>query len=179
MTSGWRTAVACAAAKIIIWEKMLPCFHGAPWTWTGATSWRPWTATVANVNPLASFAQDAKIVAASNGCVLRARGITLNSWCNVNSYVVAVRFNTKNWKYPPLPMTVDILNRRFVDNDEKEEILEKEKILTNIINVFRTKSFWWLFFIYKKSSILINYFCHFLVKKAQWESTLIEFVFKN
>ena len=70
-----------------------------------------------------------------------AWGTTLNSWCNVNSYVVAVRFNTKNWKYPPLPMTVDILNRRFVDNNEKEEILEKEKILTNIINVFRTKSF--------------------------------------
>ena len=39
-------------------------------------------------------------------------------------------------------MTVDILNRRFVDNDEKEEILEKEKILTNIINVFKTKSFY-------------------------------------
>ena len=68
--------------------------------------------------------------------------ITLNSWRNVYSYVVAVRFNTKNWKYPPLPMTVDILNRRFVDNDEKEEILEKEKILTNIINVFKTKSFY-------------------------------------
>ena len=30
-------------------------------------------------------------------------------------------------------MTVDILNRRFVNNDEKEEILEKEKILTNIM----------------------------------------------
>ena len=39
-------------------------------------------------------------------------------------------------------MTVDILNRRFADNDGKEEILEKEKILTNIINVFRTKLFW-------------------------------------
>ena len=75
-------------------------------------------------------------------CAEAWSSITLNSWRNVNSYVVAVRFNTKNWKYPPLPMTVDILNRRFVDNDEKEEILEKEKILTNIINVFRTKSFW-------------------------------------
>ena len=71
-----------------------------------------------------------------------AWSITLNSWRNVNSYVVVVRFNTKNWKYPLLPMTVHILNRRFVNNDEKEEILEKEKILTNIINVFRTKSFW-------------------------------------
>ena len=70
-----------------------------------------------------------------------AWGITLNSLRNVKSYVVAVRFNSKNWKYPPLPMTVDILNRRFVDNDEKEETLEKEKILTNIINAFRTKSF--------------------------------------
>ena len=29
-------------------------------------------------------------------------------------------------------MTVDILNRRFVDNDEKEEILEKEKILQTL-----------------------------------------------
>ena len=39
-------------------------------------------------------------------------------------------------------MTVDILNRRFVNNEEKEEILEKEKILTNIISVFKNKSFW-------------------------------------
>ena len=69
--------------------------------------------------------------------------ITMNSWRNVNSYVVAVRLNTKNWKYPPLPMTVTILNRRLVNNDEKKEILEKEeKNLTNIINVFRTKSVW-------------------------------------
>ena len=68
--------------------------------------------------------------------------ITLNSWGNVDSYVVGVRFNTKNWRYPPLPMTVDILNRRFVNSDEKKEILEKEKIPTNIINVFRTKSVW-------------------------------------
>ena len=69
--------------------------------------------------------------------------ITLKSWRNVKSYVVAVRFNTKNWKYPLLFMTVDILNRRFVDNDEKNKILEKEeKILTNIINIFRTKSVW-------------------------------------
>ena len=68
--------------------------------------------------------------------------ITLNSWCNVDSQVVAVRFNTKNWRYPPLPMTVYILNRRFVKSDEKKEILGKEKILANIINVFRTKSVW-------------------------------------
>ena len=40
-------------------------------------------------------------------------------------------------------MRVDILNRRFVNNDEKNKILEKEeKILTNIINIFRTKSVW-------------------------------------
>ena len=75
-------------------------------------------------------------------CAEALGSITLNSWRNVNSYVVAVRFNSKNWKYPLLPMTVDILNRRIIDNDEKEEILEKEKILTNIINVFKTKSFW-------------------------------------
>ena len=40
-------------------------------------------------------------------------------------------------------MTVTILNRRLVNNDEKKEILEKEeKNLTNIINAFRTKSVW-------------------------------------
>ena len=67
----------------------------------------------------------------------------MNSWRNINSYVVAVRFNTKNCKYPPLPMTVDILSRRIINNDEKNEILEKEeKILKNIINIFKTKSFW-------------------------------------
>ena len=53
-----------------------------------------------------------------------------------------MRFNTKNWRYPPLLMTVYILNRRFVKSDEKKEILGKEKILANIINVFRTKSVW-------------------------------------
>ena len=45
-------------------------------------------------------------------CAEAWRSITLNSWRNINSYVVAVRFNTKNCKYPPLPMTVDILSRR-------------------------------------------------------------------
>ena len=144
--SGWRTAAACAAAKIIIWEKMLPCCHGVSWTWTGATFSRPWTATVMNANPLASFAQGKNCRHFKRLCAEALGSITLNSWRNVNSYVVAVRFNSKNWKYPLLPMTVDILNRRIIDNDEKEEILEKEKILTNIINVFKTKSFWWLFF---------------------------------
>ena len=69
--------------------------------------------------------------------------ITLKKWCKINSFIVAVRFNTKNWKYPPLPMTVDILNRPIVNNDEKNKILEKEeKILTNIINIFKTKLVW-------------------------------------
>ena len=69
--------------------------------------------------------------------------ITLNSWHNINSYVVAVTFNTKNCKYSLLPMTVDILRRRIINNDGKIEILEKEeKILKNIINIFKTKSFW-------------------------------------
>ena len=69
--------------------------------------------------------------------------ITLNSWHNINSYVVAVRFITKNCKYPPLPMTVDILRRRIINNDGKNEILEKEeKILKNIINILKIKSFW-------------------------------------
>ena len=40
-------------------------------------------------------------------------------------------------------MTVDILRRRIINNDGKIEILEKEeKILKNIINIFKTKSFW-------------------------------------
>ena len=40
-------------------------------------------------------------------------------------------------------MTVDILNRRFIEDDEKKKILEKEeKIFTNIINVFKRKSVW-------------------------------------
>ena len=69
--------------------------------------------------------------------------ITLNSWRNINSYVVAVRFNTKNWKYPLLPMTVNILRRRIINNDEKNKILEKEeKILNNIINILKIKSVW-------------------------------------
>ena len=52
--------------------------------------------------------------------------ITLNSWRNVNSYVVAVRFNTKNWKYPLLPMTVDILNRRFVDSEKRRNFRKRK-----------------------------------------------------
>ena len=58
--------------------------------------------------------------------------ITLNSWRNVNSYVVVVRFNTKNWKYPPLPMTVDILNRCFVNNAEKIKFQKKKKFLKTL-----------------------------------------------
>ena len=69
--------------------------------------------------------------------------ITLNSWRNINSYVVAVRFNTNNWKYPPLPMAVNILRRRIINNDEKNKILEKEEnILNNIINILKIKSVW-------------------------------------
>ena len=40
-------------------------------------------------------------------------------------------------------MTVDILRRRIINNDGKNEILEKEeKILKNIINILKIKSFW-------------------------------------
>ena len=40
-------------------------------------------------------------------------------------------------------MTVDILRRRSINNDEKNEILEKEEnILKNVINIFKTKLFW-------------------------------------
>ena len=54
--------------------------------------------------------------------------VTLNSWRNINSIVVAVRFNCKNYKYPKtLPMTVDILNRRLINKEEKILIKKKKK----------------------------------------------------
>ena len=57
-----------------------------------------------------------------------AETVTLNSWRNINSFVVPVRFNCKNYKYPKtLPMTVDILNRRLINKDEKILIKKKKK----------------------------------------------------
>ena len=69
----------------------------------------------------------------------KAWRITLNSWRNVGSYVVAVRLNTMNRNYRPLPMTCDILNRQFINDDEMKLYKEKEqKILyEKIINKYK------------------------------------------
>ena len=68
-----------------------------------------------------------------------AWGITLNSWQNVGSYVVAVRFNTMNRNYRLLLMTCDILNRQYISDDEEKLYKEKEqKILyEKIINKYK------------------------------------------
>ena len=69
-----------------------------------------------------------------------AWGITLNRWRSyARSYVVAVRFNFLNQKYPKtLPMTVDILNRFIVDVDEEKLYKEKEEnILYKKIKIFK------------------------------------------
>ena len=40
-------------------------------------------------------------------------------------------------------MTVEILNRRLVNSDQKKRILEKEKIFkTNVIQAFRNDYYW-------------------------------------
>ena len=58
-----------------------------------------------------------------------AETITLNSWRDCcDSFVVAVRFNSMNRKYPKtLPITVDIINRRRVNADEKKKKFRKRK----------------------------------------------------
>ena len=66
--------------------------------------------------------------------------ITPNSWRNVRSYVVAVRFNSMNQKYPKtLPMTVDILNRFIINVDEEKLYKEKEQniLYEKIINKYK------------------------------------------
>ena len=74
----------------------------------------------------------------------KAWGITLNSWKYVRSYVVAVRFNSMNQKYPKtLPMMVDILNKIIINVDGEKLYKEKEqKILyEKIINKYKRWSF--------------------------------------
>ena len=68
-----------------------------------------------------------------------AWGITLNSWRKVGSYMVAVRFNSMNRNYRQLPMSCDILNRQYINDDEMNIYKEKEqKILyEKIINKYR------------------------------------------
>ena len=71
--------------------------------------------------------------------------ITLNSWRNVRSYVVAVRFNSMNQKNPKtLPMTVDVLNRFIINVDEEKLYKEKEQniLYEKIINKYKR---WWFF----------------------------------
>ena len=80
-----------------------------------------------------------------------AETITLNSWYNMNSFVVAVTFNCKNYKYSKtLPMTVDILNRRLINVDKKNLIKKKEEeiLFNKIINEFRNQYYWRFFFLF-------------------------------
>ena len=91
----------------------------------------------------------------------KAWGITLNSWKYVRSYVVAVRFNSMNQKYPKtLPMMVDILNKIIINVDEEKLYKEKEqKILyEKIINKYKRWSF---FKFWNKLILLRKYFCLF------------------
>ena len=69
-----------------------------------------------------------------------AWGITLNSWRNVGSYVVAVLLNTMNRNYRPLPMACDILNRHFINDHEMKLYKEKELFLNFEIEWFFYKS---------------------------------------
>ena len=68
-----------------------------------------------------------------------AWGITLSSWRNMGSYVVAVRFNSMNRNYRRLPLTCDILNKQFINNDEIKLYKEKEQKIfyEKIINKYR------------------------------------------
>ena len=78
----------------------------------------------------AGFARGAVSAAASSRFKLlctEAWGITLNSWQNVGSYVVAVRFNTMNRNYRLLLMTCDYLNRQYISDDEEKLHKEKEQ----------------------------------------------------
>ena len=58
-----------------------------------------------------------------------AETITLNSLGQrCKSFVVVIRFNSLNEKYPKtLPMTVDILNRVIINDDEEKLYIEKEQ----------------------------------------------------
>ena len=74
----------------------------------------------------------------------KAKTITLNSWDNVGSFVVAVRFNFKNYAYPMLCMNVDILNRRIISNAERQVYKNKEHeiLFEKVINQFRNEYYW-------------------------------------
>ena len=75
-----------------------------------------------------------------------AWGITLNSWRKMaRSYVVAVRFNCLNQKYPKmLPMTVDIYYRKIISVDEEKLLIQKEQeiLYGKIINKYREIKKW-------------------------------------
>ena len=74
----------------------------------------------------------------------KAKTITLNSWDNVGSFVVAVRFNFKNYAYPMLCMNVDILNRRIISSAERQVYKNKEHeiLFEKVINQFRNEYYW-------------------------------------
>ena len=57
-----------------------------------------------------------------------AETITLNNWREKDSFVVVVTFNSCNpWYLKTLPMTVDILHRRFINNDEKNYFRKRKR----------------------------------------------------
>ena len=70
-----------------------------------------------------------------------AETITLNSWRQrCKSFVVAVRSNSLNQKYPKmLPMTVDTLNRVIINDDEEKLYKEKKQknFYEKIINKYK------------------------------------------
>ena len=71
----------------------------------------------------AGFARGAVSATASSRFKLlcaEAWEITLNSWQNVGSYMVAVCFNTMNRNYRLLLMTCDYLNRQYISDDEEK-----------------------------------------------------------
>lgn len=70
--------------------------------------------------------------------------IMLNSCRKSGGYVTAVRFCSKNFRYPKtLCITVDILVHRSVSKKFVEKIEEKEKpFYRNVVNAFRSELFW-------------------------------------
>ena len=70
--------------------------------------------------------------------------IMLNSWRKSGVYVTAVRFCSKNFRYPKtLCMTVDILVHCSVSKNFVKKIEEKEKPFNrNVVNAFRRELFW-------------------------------------
>ena len=99
---------------------------------------------------------------ASSAGSAEAWGITLNSWRNEKSFVTAVRFDNEDRDYPICPMTVTIINRQTITEEEQKIYKEKEqKILyEKIINKYKR---WHFFFNFEiKTMILLQkaFFVH-------------------